>query len=57
MVTAQVSLGHGDLFGLANVDDSTFLTIRAGGQASEEARMVVVRVSNHKHAVALQIRS
>lgn len=39
-----MSLGHGDLHGLSNEDDSTFLSIRAGGQAGEEGRMIIVQV-------------
>lgn len=40
----KVGLGHGDLQGLANQDDSTFLNMRCGGTSTEEARIVIVQV-------------
>lgn len=53
MIQYQVALGHGDLHGLANHDDSTFLNMRSGGTATEEPRIVIVQVRARASARAL----
>lgn len=48
-----MALGHGDLQGLANQDDSTFLNMRSGGTTTEEGRIVIVQVRARARAVCV----